>query len=257
MLNLFSTELLKLRHSKIHWLVLFTALPANLIAIGMYLSKDLLFVGPTEGIDLQDIFYRQGMVLTILGPFVFALLTSYIFIREYEERTINQLFAYPVSRIHILLAKLGVVFMLMATTSALSYASAFVITMIKFVTGSIGFDQVWMGVRMNGLICLLSFGTVPVAAGISMWTKSIIPTAVLGAGVTLISLIAQIGHGMNVILFPWLTPYWPVRDLARFVAETGPNPFVTSAIIILALTFVSSLMFSVIYYSKSDVHSGS
>ena len=257
MLNAFSTELLKLKHTKIHWLILLIALPTNLVSLAMFLSEGVIFIGSTTSVDLQDIFYRQGMILTILGPFMFAIMTGYIISREYQERTINQLFSYPVSRAKILLAKLCAVFTLIAITSALSCMSALVIGIIELFTQNIGFDAIWTGIKMNLLVCILSFGTVPVAAGISMVGKNIIPSAVLGVFVTVISLFSQIGHSMNVILFPWLTPYWPVRDLAKNVAETGPNPYAIPALIILSLTFIISLVFCYIYYTKSDVHSGS
>jgi bacitracin transport system permease protein len=250
--SIFNSEFMKLKNTKINWLVLMGALPSTIVSLFALLPR----VTPA-GFDLQDMFYRQGMVLTILGPFMFSLMTGYIISREYQERTINQLFSYPVSRVRILAAKLSVVFSLIVITTALSCAGVAVLGFIMSFTQHIGFDTVWMGIRMNIMVCVLSFGTIPIAAALSMVGKSVIPTTVLGVFVTIVTLIGEMGHGMRGILFPWLTPYWPVRELAQGLAENGLNPYVTPAIIILALTFIVSLTFCIGYYSKSEVHSGS
>jgi bacitracin transport system permease protein len=205
MFSIFNSEFMKLKNTKISWLVLMGALPANLISLFALLPR-ITPDGARAAFDLQDMFYRQGMVLTILGPFMFALMTGYIISREYQERTINQLFSYPVSRVRILAAKLSVVVLLIVITTALSCIGVIVLGIIKSFTQDIGLDTVWTGIRMNIMLCVLSFGTIPVAAALSMIGKSVIPTTVLGVFVTIVTIIGEMGHGMRGILFPWLTP---------------------------------------------------
>lgn len=257
MLNVFYAELLKLKHTKIPWLVLVGAMPANLLTLFAFLPK-VTPEGTPIGIDLQDMFYRQGMMLVMMGPSIFALMTAYIVTREYQERTINQLFSYPISRVRILAAKLSVVSLLIAITTVLSCVAVFAVCFVQLFTGRIDMDAVWMGVRMNMMICVLSFGTIPVAAAVSMVGKNVIPTAVLGVGATIITVIGELGHGRGGILFPWLAPYWPVRELAQGIADNfGSNPYAVPAMVILSFTFLLSLMFSIVYYARADVHSGS
>lgn len=249
-------ELMKLKNTKMHWLVLLGAIPANLIALSAFLPR-VTPEGVRAGIDLQDMFYRQGMVITILGPFMFALMTGYIISREYQERTINQLFSCPIPRVRMLLAKLAAVLVLIVITSALSCVTVTATALVMLFAQSVDAAVIWPGIRMNALACLLSFGTVPVAAALSMVGKSVIPSTVLGVFATVVTLIGEMGHGMRGILFPWLMPYWPVRELARGLAESGPNPYVASGIAILAATFIVSLVFCIVYYEKSEIHSGS
>lgn len=207
---------------------------------------------------MQDMFYRQGMMLVMVAPSIFALFTAYIISREYQERTVNQLFAYPVSRAKILTAKLSVVFILIVITTVLSCVTAVVVGIVMLLQGRIGFEIIWLGLKTNAGICILSFGTIPVAAAVSLIAKNVIPAAVLGVFATIVTVIGEIGHGQGGILFPWLTPYWPVRHLAQDIADnTGANPYGVPALIILTLTFLLSLAFSLLYYIKSDVHSGS
>lgn len=257
MLNVLYAELLKLRHSKMPWLVLIGALPANLVTLFAFLPR-VTPDGSRAGIDLQDMFYRQGMMLVMMGPAIFALMTAYVFTREYQERTINQLFSYPVSRIRILAAKLSIVFGLIAVTSALSCTAVFAVSLLQLFKGHLDLEVLWMGARMNLIVCALSFGTIPVAAAVSLIGKNVIPTAVLGVVATIVTVIGEIGHGRGGILFPWLAPYWPVRDLAQGIADNvGPNPYALPAMVILSLTFALSLVFSIAYYARADVHSGS
>jgi ABC-type transport system involved in multi-copper enzyme maturation permease subunit len=253
MLNVFYAEITKLKHTKIYWLILIAVIPVFLWSIIALSPK----VGP-EGIlvpfDLQDLFYRQGMIVTILGPLLFSLMTGYVVAREYQERTINQLFSYPVSRISFLIAKLLVVLLLISATVVLSFVV--VVSSTLLVTHQIDMTSVWLGIKMNFMIGILSFGTIPVAAAISMVWKSVIPSAVLGGVISIIVMISVAGHRMDTILFPWLTPYWPVRDLAQGLAEMGPNPYVIPALVILIVTFVVSLSFCIFYYKHADVHNG-
>ncbi|TJY42825.1 hypothetical protein E5161_08280 [Cohnella pontilimi] len=257
MLNVIYAELLKLRHSKIRWLVLLGALPANLVTLGAFLPR-VTPDGTSAAIDIQDMFYRQGMFLIMMGPAIFALITAYIFAREYQERTINQLFSYPVSRVNILMAKLAVVFLQIVMTTVLSCASVFIVVFLMLLNNKVDVHMIWTGLKTNALICILSFGTIPVAAAVSMVGKNVIPTAVLGVFTTIVTVIGEIGHGRQNIMFPWLTPFWPVRDLAQGIADNdGPNPFAVPALSILSITFLAGLLYSIVYYSKHDVHSGS
>lgn len=257
MFSVFKTEVIKLKNTKILWLVLIGALPANLASL-MGLLPKISPAGTPAGVNLQDMFYRQGQMITILGPALFALLTGYIIAWEYQERTINQLFSYPVSRVRFLTAKLAVVLALIAVTTILSGLSVFVVGSKLVFQQHADPQALWLGMRMNIIICVLSFGTIPVAAALSMVGKNIIPATVLGVLVTVIAAIGEAGHGRLSILFPWLTPYWPVRQLAQGIAQnSGLNPYASLALVILACTFLVALIFCLVYYARADVHSGS
>lgn len=256
MLNIFRCEILKLKHTKLFWAVLIPALLGNLISLMMLLPK-MTMSGEVADLSLQSVFYRQGNLLTILGPFIFALITGYIISREYSDRTINQLFTYPVSRERIFFAKLFVIFGMIILTTVLSSLTAIIVGAVKVLLGTASFTMLLSGLRMNLLACLLSFGTIPISVAFSIVGKNVMPAMILGTLASLVTLIAEIGHGMNVILFPWATPYLPVRDFGEGFAETGANPYAGTAIVVLSILFVVSMVFCLIYYRKSEVHSGS
>lgn len=256
MFNIYRCEMLKLKHTRLFWAIWLPAIMGNLISLMILLPK-MTTSGDVASANLQQMFYRLGNVFTILGPFIFALVTGYIISREYSDRTINQLFTYPISRVRILTAKLGVIFTMILLTSALSCVTAVLFGTLKVVTGSVSFNMLIYGISMSLLSGLLSFGTIPLAAAVSMVGKSVIPSMVLGSFASLVTLLLEIGHGMATILFPWTTPYLPVREFGEGFAETGPNPYTAIALTILVVIFLISLAFCLIYYHKSEVHSGS
>jgi len=256
MFNIYRCEMLKLKHTQLYWAVLLPAIMGNLISFMTMLPK-MTVSGEVASANLQEIFYRQGNVLTILGPFMFALITGYIISREYSDRTINQLFTYPVSHDRIFIGKLCVIFTMIFLTSALSSITVIFWGTIKVFAGAASFTMLINGIRMNLLSCLLSFGTIPLAAAVSMIGKSVIPSMVLGTFASLVTLFLEIGHGMGSILFPWTTPYLPVREFGEGFAETGSNPYTSIAITFLIVIFLISLAFCQIYYRKSEFHSES
>ncbi len=256
MFNIYRCEMLKLKHTKLYWAICLPAIMGNLVSLMVMLPK-MTMSGEVASANLQEIFYRQGNVLTILGPFMFALITGYIISREYSDRTINQLFTYPVSRNRIFAAKLCVIFTMIFLTSALSSFTVIFLGIFKVITGAASINMLIIGIRMNLLSSLLSFGTIPLAAAVSMVGKSVIPPMVLGTFASLVTLFLEIGHGMGSILFPWTTPYLPVREFGEGFSEIGPNPYTATAIVVLVVIFLISLAFCQIYYLRSEVHSGS
>ncbi|WP_337913025.1 ABC transporter permease [Cohnella zeiphila] len=253
---MFYAELLKLKHSRMFWLVLVGALPANLITLFVMMPK-VSMDGARVGVDMMYVFYRQGMMLVMMGPSMFTIMAAYIFAREYQERTINQLFSYPISRIRILAAKLSVVFALIAVTAALSSILALGVGVVQLIKQNAEWNTIWLGIRMNLMVIVLSFGTVPVAAAFGMAGKSVIPAAVVGSFATIVTVIGEIGHGRQSILFPWLTSYGPVRRMAQEIAQAGSNPYEPTAALILTVVFLVSLTYCLFHYVRTDVHSGS
>ena len=201
MFNIYRCEMLKLKRTKLYWAVWLPAIMGNLVSLMMLLPK-MTASGEVASANLQEIFYRLGNVFTILGPFIFALITGYIISREYSDRTINQLFTYPVSRAQIFTAKLCVIFTMIFLASALSSITAVLLGTVKVLTGAASFNMLINGIYMSLLSSLLSFGTIPLAAAVSMVGKSVIPPMVLGTFASLVTLVLEIGHGMKAVLFP-------------------------------------------------------
>ena len=250
MLYLYRAELLKLRRTKIYWAVWLLAALGNLVSLVFMLSSG----------DIKDAFYQQGTLIMFLAPFLFAVVAGYIFSKEYGDRTINQLFTYPVSRTRIFTVKLLVIFTMIVMTFVLACFSVIVLGALKVFAGEIPSELFLHGLTMNAIACALSFCTIPVAAAVTIVGKNIVPPTVLGAFASFVTLGLKLGRqDMMVVLSPWATPYYMVRefDISKFVQTGEANPYVGTGLITLALTFVISLVFCLWYYNKSEIHSGS
>ena len=245
MFSIYRSEFLKLKRTKIYLAVLSLAVLGNLIAV--------LFSG-----DTKNAFYQHGSILTFLTPFIFAFITGYVFSKEYIDRVINQLFTYPVSRIRIFIAKLLAIYSMIVIMFVLSCLILIVAGTANAFAGEITFELLLRGITMNLIACGLSFGTIPVAAAVSIVGKNIIPSMVLGAVASFVTTALRIGkQDLVLVLFPWGTPYYMINDFntERF-GQTGESPYIGTGFIILLAIFLISLAFCLWYYQKSEVHSG-
>jgi ABC-type transport system involved in multi-copper enzyme maturation permease subunit len=246
MFSIYRSEFLKLKRTKIYWAMLSLAVLGNFISV--------LFSG-----DIKNAFYQHGSLLIFLTPFVFALITGYIFSKEYNDRVINQLFTYPVSRIRIFIAKLIAIYSMIVITFVLSCLIVIAVGTAKVFTGDVTVELFMRGITMNLFACGLSFGTIPVAAAVVIVGKNIVPSMVLGAVASLVTTALKIGkQDLILVLFPWGTPYYMINvfNTDRF-GQTGEiSPYIGTGLIILSVTFLISLIFCLWYYNKSEIHSG-
>ena len=112
----FSSEYLKLRNSRIFWIILFifTIIPFMIglmmfvarnpdmaAKLGMVGTKAQLF-GKNEWAGFFDTLNQSAAGVDLIG---FGFVTSWIFGREYSERTLKDLLALPVSRTTIVIGK--------------------------------------------------------------------------------------------------------------------------------------------------------
>lgn len=67
----------------------------------------------------------EDIMFMIIGVIVFILLSSYIFLREYSDNTINSLFTYPVSKISILISKILTIYIIIAVIYFLHFTLVF------------------------------------------------------------------------------------------------------------------------------------
>lgn len=89
------TELLKLKGSKVLWLIPIGAFFPSLLNLFVLLNQNAM------GLKMgwMDLFGNNvSMMVLMIGPTLLALLTGYIVSREFQENTINSLFTYPAKK---------------------------------------------------------------------------------------------------------------------------------------------------------------
>lgn len=235
-------ELLKLKGSKILLLLPTGIMFAIIFHAAALLSKNIspqdAWINTFEDFGMND--YEI--------PVMISVFISYIFAREYQQNTANSIFACPFSRITILLGKIAVVFLFIITIMSTIFISILCIGMLiihKPPESYLLFEQfrifIWM--------LLLYFSLSMVYALTSIMSKNYIAPVVLAAiliiGSNWVSRLLMNDCRPWKVLYPCTGP-----GFASFVEYCQTLPYA----IFLTLIFVIPFIFSIIYYSKSNVY---
>lgn len=250
MLNIMYTELLKLKRSNILWLTIIGAvLPALITTFGEF--KDMNWTNLLN----NNLLFLNVMI----GPMLLSMLAGYVVVREYNDNTINQLFVYPHRRVTILFAKMVVVLLLSLTVSALNYS-------LIWLSGSlIGHQPItaelfWKYTNAYLWMFVLQALLIPIMMTAGIVGKSFIPPVVLGIVAILINMMAIQGvedHFPERITFVSYFPFGSAIIHLLDLIKSNVNIDVLNPLYPSGLTFVLFFIFNALYYTKSEVHSGS
>ncbi|TGE38912.1 ABC transporter permease [Desulfosporosinus fructosivorans] len=239
--KIITTELQKLKNCKILW-----AIP-TIFVIPNFLVFLIYAINPKYPIVVwQDYFLTPVMLINLLvGIGFFALLTGFIFSREYQEHMINNLFTYPISRSNFFVGKLIVMLIIIAVTLlasfVLSILSGFILKHEPLTT-----IVVFEYLKVYLLMIIMHFALVPIVAQLSISKRNIIPPIILGICAMVLNLII-LNTPFNTI-FPWTIP-------AIFSPHEGGRSFTNYPLGIFTLlaTFVIGIVLS-LNSLKRDVH---
>jgi len=213
--NAFWIELLKARRSKVPWLTAagFMILPLAtgfLMFIyknpdfardfGLISAKANLAGGSADWPSLFNMF-TQG--IAIGGVFLFGLVESWIFGREFSDGTVKDLLAVPISREVILLAKFLVAALWSAALVILVYAASLILgAIIHLPLGSPAlFIHSSLAIAVTALLVMLS--VTPVALFASLGRGYLLPLGLMVLLIAISNMIALLGWGNY---FPWAIP---------------------------------------------------
>ena len=116
-----SVELLKIQRSKVFWLTILVSLfipvmcgimmwiimnPESAMNLNLLRAKAYMLAGKA---DWQTFFTMLFMMVAMGGIIIFGFVTSWVFGREYADRTIKDILALPASRTTIVISKFIVV----------------------------------------------------------------------------------------------------------------------------------------------------
>jgi bacitracin transport system permease protein len=250
MLNVVYTELLKLKRTKILWLIIIGA------------GLPVLLLGFTEQSTWQDFFQNNLLFYYVMmSPPLLSLLSGYVVAREYNENTVNQLFVYPHHRITIMIGKTVTILLMLLSATALNFLFILLSGVIignQLITGILlqtyGNVYVWM-VALQVLL-------IPITMTAGMVGKSYIPPIVLGIAAILINAIALIGiedDNSGRIMFGSFLPFGSmiVHMMVMIEKANLDNAIYIHPLYIHGVTFLLFFIFNAIYYTRSEVHSGS
>lgn len=251
----FSCEAIKAFRSKILWLSMaaFFMVP---LAGGLFmfilknpeLAKSSSLISAKANLvgiaDWPSYFHFLAQGVTVGGLFVFGFVTSWVFGREYSDRTLKDLLALPIPRGSIVAAKFAVIFIWCLFLSLMVFGAGVLvgrtIVLPGWNTGIVNQNFV------NFIICtVLTIAlSTPVAFLAAAGRGYLSPLGFVVFTLVLANVIAELGYGE---FFPWSIP-------ALFSGAAGTaayRPGIPS-MIILVLTSLAGLIATGMWWRYAD-----
>ncbi|WP_379133841.1 ABC transporter permease [Paenibacillus sp. sgz500958] len=197
------TENLKFRRSKLLWIALLVCMimpvMLGLVFSGLISSKAAL----QQPMDVPAYFDQLGIMISIAGLIGFGFIFSWLFGREYSDRTVKDLLALPVSRYAVAASKLIV---------AVLWCLIFALLLFGFGVAAVhvfpfnGWSTNTM-IHSLGNYTVLSFMAICLSIPVA-WMASVGRGYMSSLGfVVLTIVVAQISGAMGIAHYiPWAVP---------------------------------------------------
>jgi|SRR5690554_5509437 len=251
-----SVEMKKLFHSKVPYITFIFMLlipffcgffmfilknPTTAEKLGFITSKAQLTTGGTA--DWISYISLLTQAISIGGIIVFGFITSWVFGREYSDRTIKDLLALPIPREVIVYAKFIVISILCIILSIIVYLVGIT---VGFSLGLEGYTGIVMKQgSLNFFICsiLTIILSTPVGLIASIGRGYLSPIAFLILMIFLSQIIAMTGYG---IYFPWAIP-------ALLSGVSGEISFLLSSYILVIITGLVGIVSTSLWWQYKDI----
>ena len=194
--------------------------------------------------DWPTMFSLIGQIIAVGGFFGFGFITSWVFGREYSERTLKDLLALPIYRTTIVIAKFAVIFICCIILSILMFATCIVVGKLVGL-GELTFNIMMIEfVRFEVSALLLVALCTPVAYFANVGRGYMLP---LGCLIILVIFAQFIGVLGLAPYFPWAVPALYFEEAGGI--ETGLS---TVSYVILFITSALGLYFTQYWWNKVD-----
>lgn len=252
----FHVEWLKIIKSKVLWIVTFffmfiPAMMGMLMILVKYpeLASKMGIISSTKAsmvgnADWPTMFMLMGQIISVGGIFGFGFITSWVFGREYSEKTLKDLLALPISRTIIVLAKFAVISICSIALSILMFAISIAIGQLVGL-GELTFNIIIVEfLRFEVSSLLLIALCTPIAFFANMGRGYMLP---LGCIIILVILAQFIGALGLAPYFPWAIPVLYFEQAGG--TDTGLS---IASYVILFLTSALGLYFTQYWWNKVD-----
>lgn len=250
-------EILKVRKSKVFWIsVIFFCFIPMVLALMIFVQKypeiaaKLGMIGEKAELmklgepNWSNFFNLVNMFLSALGLVGFGFITSWIFGREYSDKTLKDVLALPISRGYIVAAKLITSLIWSVILSIVFFILSLLMGTIVGITNwssDIFTDNLKIFLTVMTLTILLS---TPIAF-LSSWSRGIL----LPIGFLILTMILS-----NFTGLVGLSPYfpWSIPGLFSMTAPSGANSHLTTSLIILFSTSAIGYFATILWWKYAD-----
>jgi len=250
-------ESLKVRRSKMLWLSILAALfMAIMTGFLMFIAKNPELAGKMgllgtkssmmQNVDWPSYLGLLAQMISALGLMGFGFVASWVFGREYSDRTVKDLLALPLPRSYIVISKLVVVAAWSILLSLILLAAALVIGGLIGLSGGSN-EVVLHGAYAYGVTALLTLILCTPVAFFASYGRGYLPPMGFVIMTLLIGqFIVAVGIGPY---FPWAIP-----GLYSVAASTGGPQLGAISYIILVLTGLIGLAATFAWWRYADQH---
>lgn len=212
------------------------------------LAKKMGFISTKAQIigtaDWTSYFSLLSQAVSIGGILIFGFVTSWVFGREYSDRTIKDLLAMPISRNIIVLSKFINVFLWCKLLSVLIFVIGILVGRVVDIPGwsyDIAFQGLTVFFTCSLLTILLS---TPVAFFASFGRGYLSPLSFMIFILVFAQIIASTGYGL---LFPWSIP-----AIVSGIAGGVDVKLEYISILIILLTSIIGLIGTLLWWRFAD-----
>lgn len=237
MFNIIYSEFLKLKKS---YIIIIALIGAVFIPIVMFIEmgRDTSIKNYIVNID-----FFQIQIIYIV---IFSLISSYIFSREFTDKTANVLYCYPISRMKVFFGKLITILILILSIYGINFLIRISILYVGW-----GWEEVKevLNCEIKTLVysLLAQLLIIPIPILIGNVSKNIIFPVIYGV-IGAISSIFMLLSGIYMQCSPLMIPFLPVCYF--YVGD--PIDFVLVSAVGVS-TFVISMFLCIYHYKNIDI----
>lgn len=244
MKNILYAEFMKLKRSYITPAVLVSAVFIPIVIfINLKQPKEIL----NQDFYMNTLLNIDMFQIAVFNNIMTALVSGYIFSREYTDKSANVTYSYGYSRFKIDAGKFIVSVILIMLEQIINLAVISLLFIFKGYT--IPGDVFILQCKVAVISFIISIVMMSVPALIGIWSKNIIAPVIYGVIQSVFSILIGSLGGIYVQIFPMSLPvvpiyYYFVKDPIDYVA------LITS----ISLIVIFSISAFMVYIKKSDIN---
>ncbi|SHE79451.1 bacitracin transport system permease protein [Seinonella peptonophila] len=244
MITTIRLELLKWKRSKIILSAIIATLMTPLITLLSTFMKTTNLGVSAKWVDLVGLAFQVNHLF--IFPLLFGSLTAFIFVHEFQTKSIINLYTLPKSRTTILLAKTIVIFLMIIILTILSHILIILTGTLFIQSGAWNAFLYYFPLALK--TGLMQFLMIPIYICISLWTQHFIPPIVTAGLFIMTAFISLAMPSIGPLLFPAL-PYYVILQSIGWYNQTIPLIW-DMLIPIFLITMVIAMMIT----EKRDIH---
>lgn len=243
MFRILNIEILKLKRSSMMWVSIFGTLVAPILNYIMFLS-----IKSENATDYEiGNYFKQGHIFfaILIAPLIFGLISTYIFHREFEEKSLKNMLTVSIGRVEFIVNKMAILLCWIIFLVIFNFGTAVLLNYMGLLF-KVNREVILKYLRIYVLTGLFHFMLMPSIIFVTLIFKNYIHSIGFSILTTISSMILlNTKYGE---LFPWSIPFLLTTTVGgKFYY---PLYYMITSII---LTFSISLAACILYFSNIDI----